>query len=95
MLGTVTRDGETGALVVTEAGIYSMLNERVYRALDQRKVAAALSPEDGRGRPFEMEDGKRRNIYIDAASWESALRLGDGNASVGIRKALSVANEKA
>jgi hypothetical protein len=50
-LGTVTRDGETGALVVTEAGIYSMLNERVYRALDQRKVKAALSPEGGRGRP--------------------------------------------
>ena len=91
VLGTVTRDGETGALVITEAGIYSMLNERVYRSLDQRKVKSALSSEDGRGRPFEMEDGKRRNIYIDAASWKTALRLGDGHASVGIRRALALA----
>ena len=93
-LGTVTRDGETGALVITDAGIYSMLNARVYRALDQRRIKAALSPEDGRGRPFEMESGKRRNIYIDAASWEMALSLGDGNASEGIRKALALADEK-
>lgn len=38
-----------------------------------------------------MDGGKRRNIYIDAASWETALCLGDGNASVGIRKALALA----
>ena len=50
-----------------------------------------LSSEDGRGRPVEMDGGKRRNIYIDAASWETALCLGDGNASVGIRKALALA----
>lgn len=93
-LGTVTRGGETGALVITEAGIYSMLNERVYSTLDQRKVNAALDPEDGRGRPTEMDGGKRRNIYIDAASWDMALNLGDGNASVGIRKALALAREK-
>ena len=53
-----------------------------------------LSSEDGRGRPVEMDGGKRRNIYIDAASWETALCLGDGNASVGIRKALALASEK-
>ena len=41
-----------------------------------------------------MDGGKRRNIYIDAASWETALCLGDGNASVGIRKALALASEK-
>ena len=40
-----------------------------------------------------MAGGKRRNIYIDAASWETALCLGDGNASVGIRKALALADE--
>ncbi len=44
VLGTVTRgETETGVLVQTEAGIYSMLNHRVYKALDQRKVIAALS----------------------------------------------------
>lgn len=43
MLGTITRGGiETGALALTEAGIYSMINARVFCSLDQRKVAAAI-----------------------------------------------------
>jgi hypothetical protein len=93
--GTVTRDGcETGALVRTEAGIYSMLNERVYRSLDQRKVIAALGLTQSVGRPKIMEDARRRNISIDDASWEIAQRLGDGNASEGIRKALAMASDQ-
>lgn len=44
------------------------------------------------GRPAEMSDGARRNIYIDDASWEIAQRLGGGNASEGIRKALAIAD---
>lgn len=44
MLGTVKRgETETGALVQTEAGIYSMLNARVYKSLDQNKIAAAIA----------------------------------------------------
>jgi len=44
-LGTVTcADGHTGALVQhTQTGIYSRVNAGVYRALDSRKVAAALA----------------------------------------------------
>lgn len=41
-----------------------------------------------RGRPEEMKNGKRRNVYIDNQSWEAAKRLGGGNASEGIRIAI-------
>ena len=42
MLGTVTRDLETGALALTGVDIYVQVNASVFRSLDQRKVAAAL-----------------------------------------------------
>jgi len=41
------------------------------------------------GRPPKMTDGKRRNIYIDDASWQKAKTLGDGKPSEGIRKVLA------
>jgi hypothetical protein len=95
VLGTVTQDGvETGALVRTEAGIYAMLNARVYRSLEQRKVAAALGIEQTPvGRPAEMQGGKKVNTYLDAESIAIATRLGNGNVSEGIRKALKQAGE--
>lgn len=40
------------------------------------------------GRPPEMEGGRRRNVYLDDASWQRAQELGAGNASDGIRIAL-------
>ena len=40
------------------------------------------------GRPEEMQGGKRRNVYLDEASWAEAIKRGNGNASEGIRKAL-------
>lgn len=88
MMGTVTRDSETGALVLTEAGIYSMLNHRVYKSLDQRKVKAALGISNNGGRPAALADGKRVNVYLDAASLQRASELGNGNVSEGIRLAL-------
>ncbi|OEY66789.1 hypothetical protein [Marinobacter sp. X15-166B] len=47
-------------------------------------------------RPKEMEGGKRRNVYIDDASWEIARQLGGEkrNASEGIRYALALASEQ-
>ena len=41
------------------------------------------------GRPEEMQGGKRRNVYLDDASWSRAVELGNGNASDGIRMALA------
>lgn len=41
------------------------------------------------GRPEEMQGGKRRNVYLDDASWAKAVELGSGNTSDGIRMALA------
>lgn len=41
------------------------------------------------GRPEEMQGGKRRNVYLDDASWTKAAKLGNGNISEGIRGALT------
>lgn len=40
------------------------------------------------GRPEEMTGGQKVNTYLDAASIAIASRLGKGNVSEGIRKAL-------
>lgn len=91
-LGTVTRDGfDTGALVRIEStGLYAQVNAGTIRSLDGRTVAAALGTA---GRPSEMEGGKRVNVYLDADSLAIAAKLGDGNVSEGIRKALKQAGE--
>lgn len=36
-----------------------------------------------------MTGGKRRNIYIDDASWQKAIEIGNGTPSEGIRVALT------
>lgn len=64
------------------------------------KAVITLIPEDMRnsrpvGRPSEMEGGKRVNVYLDAESLDIADKLGNGNVSEGIRKALKVAEGKA
>lgn len=90
-MGTVTRDDfDTGALVRVEAtGAYVQVNAGAIRNLDGRKVAAALGTA---GRPSEMDGGKRINVYLDAQSVELASRLGGGNISEGIRRALKAAS---
>jgi hypothetical protein len=93
-LGTVTRDGtDTGALVRIEAtGVYVQVNAGSIRCrLDGRKVAAALGKA---GRPPEMSGGKKVNTYLDAESIAIATRLGNGNVSAGIRKALKQSAEQ-
>lgn len=91
-IGTVTRDeSDTGALVRIEAtGVYAQVNAGAIRSLDGRKVAAALGIA---GRPSEMSGGKKVNTYLDAESIAIATRLGNGNVSEGIRKALKAAAE--
>lgn len=85
-LGTVTRDGQTGALVRIETtGVYVQLNGAGIRNLPGRKIAAALGLV---GRPAEMAGGRRVNVYLDAESLKIAADLGNGNVSEGIRTAL-------
>ena len=47
------------------------------------------------GRPSEMDGGKAVKVYLDAESIAIATRLGNGNVSEGIRKALKQAGENA
>lgn len=91
-IGTVTRDeSDTGALVRVETtGAYVQVNAGSMRSLDGRKVAAALGTA---GRPAEMSGGKKVNTYLDADSIAIAQRLGNGNVSEGIRKALKLADQ--
>lgn len=42
-------------------------------------------------RPTGNRTGKPRNIYLDDETFETAKRLGDGSASLGIKRALSTA----
>ena len=98
-LGTVTSEGyDTGALVLIEAtGLYVQVNAGSIRSLPKSKVAAALaevrtgSGGPGRGQGIKAADGatglKRTNITIDAASAETLRAFGDGDLSLGIRRA--------
>jgi len=49
----------------------------------------APKPPAKRGAPFQMTGAVRRNIFTDAESWATAQRIGNGNASLGIRLALA------
>lgn len=85
-MGTITRGvGDTGALARLQNGAYVQINAGIVRALDGRKVAAALGTA---GRPAKMPDGRRVNVYLDSESIAIATRLGDGNLSEGIRRAV-------
>ncbi len=97
-LGTITRNvGDNGALLLLPSGIYSQGNAGVLRTLDQRKVAAALeqaAPGHGGARPGggkRTADGAqgviRKNVTLDAASIDALRALGDGDLSLGIRRA--------
>lgn len=84
-IGTLTRGGETGALIRLSDGTYSMGVGELLYSIDGRKVAAALGHS---GRPVEIQSGRRVNIYLDADSVRAAKKIGDGNLSLGIRLAL-------
>lgn len=98
-IGTVTRaSGDTGALVYIEkTGRYVQVNAGVLRTLDQRPVLAALEEKrtgqggPGRGQGRRAADGascvERKNVTLDANSIEVLRSLGEGDLSLGIRRA--------
>ncbi|WP_395406328.1 CopG family transcriptional regulator [Pseudoduganella sp. UC29_106] len=45
------------------------------------------------GAPPKMDGGHRMNVYLDDATIEAAKRLGNGNISEGIRKAVAAYSE--
>ena len=106
VLGTVTRDGiDSGALVRIEAtGIYCQLNASTLRSLPQMEVAAAIAAARegqhggaGRGQGRKPADGKRgtRRQVVSADESAAVLRAyGDGDLSVGIRRASVLVEEE-
>ena len=99
-LGTITRDiGDTGVLVQIEAtGLYAQVNAGAPRTLPQAKVAAAIEVArsgsqggPGRGQGAKAADGvtglKRVNVSLDADSIDTLRQFGDGELSLGIRRA--------
>jgi hypothetical protein len=98
-IGTITRaPGDTGALVWLDAtGLYIQVNSGSIRSLPQSRVAAAVaevrtgSGGPGRGQGVRAVDGatglKRRNISVDDATVEILRKFGDGDFSLGIRRA--------
>ena len=98
-IGVVTSNGETGALVQMQTGIYARVNAGAVVSLPQRKVTQALETErtgsggPGRGQGAKAADGvtngQRYNITLDQASDETARQLGGGERSLGIRRALA------
>lgn len=98
-LGLVTNGGMTGALVYIErTGVYVRLNAGASVALPQAKVQAAIDAAragshggPGRGQGLKAADGatglKRTNITIDDDSKDILRAFGDGDLSLGIRRA--------
>lgn len=80
IIGGYSDDHRAGALIELKSGAWTCGNAGVHTNVYKPK-----------GRPQEMQGGKRRNIYIDDASWDKAVKIGKGNASDGIRVALTQA----
>ena len=105
-IGTITRDEcDTGALVLIEyPGLYVQINAGSLRSLEQRKVVSALAEVrtgqggPGRGQGTKAADGatglKRTNITIDVESAETLRAFGDGDLSLGIRRAAAQYHDK-
>lgn len=45
-------------------------------------------------RPYAQPNAQRRSIYTDHATWEALKKLGNGNASAGIREAVRQTQER-
>lgn len=102
-IGTASRGEVVGALLVRE-GVYVQGSGGALRALDQRKIAAAVAAAGGpqaparggaragAGRP--AADGaramSRRNVMLDDDTVDWLRELGGGELSAGIRKAAAV-----
>lgn len=41
-------------------------------------------------RPYAQKSAQRRSIYTDDKTWEKLVKLGNGNASAGIREAVRI-----
>lgn len=66
-------------------------DHRIELGTGYRDGVAGLPPSGLlKGRPTELTGGKRVNVYLDDDSLHRAEKLGDGNVSGGIRRALAM-----
>ncbi|WP_028451851.1 hypothetical protein [Chitinilyticum aquatile] len=87
IIGEVNTGDDAGALLRhKQTGNYALACAGAIKRLDGRKVASAIG---ALGRPSELDQGKRVNVYLDAQSIAKAQALGNGNLSEGIRIALA------
>lgn len=99
-LGTVTRAGEVGVLVIDEAcdtlmmlradgSLHVLPSTKAQAALDAARAGQHGGPGRGQGRRPEhgTEPLTRCLVSLDAGSIEALRNLGDGNLSRGIRRA--------
>lgn len=97
-LGTITRGiGDIGALIRMGIGSYVQGNAGVLRSLDHRKVESAIEiASPGRGgarlgggrKTSDGVDGVvRKNVTLDHATINKMRAIGDGDLSLGIRRA--------
>lgn len=95
--GDVPGSGPEGAAAVAVDKV-AVFGEADGYSIFAPKAVLALIPEDLRnsrpaGRPAELEGGRKVNTYLDAESIAIATRIGNGNVSEGIRKALKHADD--
>lgn len=73
----------TGALVLAPSGQYVLINGQVIVTLDdQEEVKRQLAEQTA-----IKVDKKHYDLYLDAPSVETLRRYGDGNLSLGVRRA--------
>jgi|JI10StandDraft_1071094.scaffolds.fasta_scaffold152641_5 hypothetical protein len=84
-MGTITLDGDTGALVKMKAGSYYL----VQGPFKSRKIPAWRIRAIVGGSPTKVADGKRVCVYLDADTIDKAYAIGRHNVSEGIRKAVA------
>ena len=78
-----------------ESALETWITENVTPDTDLRRTRLFADAYPGAGRPARMNNGGRINVYLDEASISTACKLGGGNVSEGIRKALAAMHDNA
>jgi hypothetical protein len=92
VLTNVLAKADANDCLVPFACVYNSFIETSRNAGDgkliRKKTDIAPPGPAKRGAPFQMEEGRRVNVFLDAATIEAAKALGNGNLSAGLRAAV-------
>lgn len=76
-----------------ESALETWVTENVTPDAELRRTRLFADAYPSAGRPARMNNGGRVNVYLDEASISTACKLGGGNVSEGIRKALAAMHD--